>query len=90
MFDPSQKKKLKKIKFFFSFFRICEVSGVYGEGSFSPNSAFPYLIAVNNVSQFIAMYCLVLFYQANKLELKPMKPVPKFLCIKAVIFFSFL
>lgn len=92
---------------------ICELSGVYGEGSFSGDVAFPYIVAINNISQFVAMYCLVLFYQANKVchqvilrdcvhpsidfifaiylqdELKPMKPFPKFLCIKAVVFFSF-
>jgi hypothetical protein len=63
---------------------------VYGEGEFQGNVAFLYMIAINNFSQFIAMYCLVLFYQANRDELKPMQPIGKFLCIKAVVFFSFL
>ncbi|XP_026491371.1 transmembrane protein 184C [Vanessa tameamea] len=68
---------------------ICDLCGVYGESDFSPNVAFPYMIAINNLSQFVAMYCLVLFYKANRSELKPMKPIGKFLCIKAVVFFSF-
>ncbi|XP_046978806.1 transmembrane protein 184C [Vanessa cardui] len=68
---------------------ICDLCGVYGESDFSPNVAFPYMIAINNLSQFVAMYCLVLFYKANRTELMPMKPIGKFLCIKAVVFFSF-
>uniref|UniRef100_A0A0A9VVG3 Transmembrane protein 184C n=1 Tax=Lygus hesperus TaxID=30085 RepID=A0A0A9VVG3_LYGHE len=68
---------------------ICALKGVYGEGEFKPTVAFPYIIAINNVSQFMAMYCLVLFYRANKEELRSMKPIGKFLCIKAVVFFSF-
>ncbi|XP_039952721.1 transmembrane protein 184C isoform X3 [Bactrocera neohumeralis] len=68
---------------------ICEICGVYGEGTFAGNVAFPYIVVINNISQFVAMYCLVLFYRANKEDLKPMKPIPKFLCIKAVVFFSF-
>uniref|UniRef100_A0A1I8N2D5 Organic solute transporter Ostalpha n=1 Tax=Musca domestica TaxID=7370 RepID=A0A1I8N2D5_MUSDO len=68
---------------------ICELCGVYGEGTFAGNVAFPYIVVINNISQFVAMYCLVLFYRANKEDLKPMKPIPKFLCIKAVVFFSF-
>ncbi|XP_066595759.1 transmembrane protein 184C [Prorops nasuta] len=68
---------------------ICALNGVYGEGEFRGDVAFPYMIAINNISQFIAMYCLVLFYRANAEALKPMKPVGKFLCIKAVVFFSF-
>lgn len=68
---------------------ICELNDVYGESDFKPNVAFPYIIAINNLSQFVAMYCLVLFYKANRTELKPMKPIGKFLCIKAVVFFSF-
>jgi Organic solute transporter Ostalpha len=67
----------------------CEQAGVYGEGELSFSVAFPYLLLVNNVSQFAAMYCLVLFYRANRVRLRPMRPLPKFLCIKAVVFFSF-
>lgn len=68
---------------------LCEVNGVYGEGTLQAGVAYPYILAVNNVSQAVAMYCLVMFYRANLSELKPMKPLPKFLCIKAVVFFSF-
>uniref|UniRef100_A0A1B6G8C3 Transmembrane protein 184C n=1 Tax=Cuerna arida TaxID=1464854 RepID=A0A1B6G8C3_9HEMI len=68
---------------------LCDLFGVYGEGEFVGNKAFLYIIAVNNCSQFMAMYCLVLFYQANREQLRPMKPIGKFLCIKAVVFFSF-
>ncbi|GFR66706.1 transmembrane protein 184C-like, partial [Elysia marginata] len=37
----------------------------------------------------LAMYCLVLFYKAFKEELQYLNPVPKFLCVKAVVFLSF-
>lgn len=70
--------------------RICEIIGVYGEGKFHANLAYPYMIAINNLSQFIAMYHLVLFYRAHREGLQPMNPIGKFLCIKAVVFFSFL
>lgn len=44
---------------------ICKTFDVYGDGQFKANVAYPYLIAVNNLSQFIAMYCLVMFYKAK-------------------------
>ena len=69
---------------------ICELNGVFGESQFNFNLAYPYLLFINNLSQFCAMYCLVLFYRANYDELRAMRPLPKFLCIKAVVFFSFL
>jgi ABC-type Fe3+-siderophore transport system permease subunit len=68
---------------------ILEMAGVYGDDEYRADVAFPYIIVVNNFSQFVAMYCLVLFYKANKDELKPMSPLGKFLCIKSVVFFSF-
>lgn len=36
-----------------------------------------------------AMYNLVLFYMVTKEELRGLKPIPKFLCVKAVVFFTF-
>ncbi|XP_018023003.1 transmembrane protein 184C [Hyalella azteca] len=68
---------------------VCGLANIYEEGNFSPTNAFVYLFVINNVSQFVAMYCLVLFYKAMKDELQPMAPLAKFLCIKCVVFFSF-
>lgn len=63
----------------------------FGEGYYNPLSgkAFPILLLVNNLSQIVAMYCLVIFYTSYKQELQPMKPLGKFLSIKLVVFFSF-
>ncbi|XP_076427945.1 transmembrane protein 184C-like [Peromyscus maniculatus bairdii] len=36
------------------------------------------------------MYCLLLFYEVLKEELSPIQPVGKFLCVKLVVFASFL
>lgn len=63
--------------------------GVYGTGIFDWASAYPYIAFVNNMSQLWAFYCLVLFYVACKEDLAPLRPVPKFLCVKAVVFFTY-
>ncbi|XP_052794946.1 transmembrane protein 184C-like [Mya arenaria] len=68
---------------------ICEVNGVYHEGKFSGKAGWTYLVIINNISQIWAMYCLVLFYRATRQMLAPIKPIPKFLCVKFVVFFSF-
>jgi len=68
---------------------VLEIFNHYGEGNFSPQYGYVYLVAIDNISITLSMYFLVLFYQAMKEELAPFKPVPKFLCIKAIIFFSF-
>lgn len=70
--------------------RVTEKAGVYGEGQFHLDKWFVYIVVVNNLSQFVAMYSLVMFYKAYRHYLAPMSPIGKFLCIKAVIFFSFL
>ncbi|XP_078683210.1 transmembrane protein 184C-like [Branchiostoma floridae x Branchiostoma belcheri] len=68
---------------------ICELSGVYHEGDFGWDSAWTYVVIINNISQVWALYCLVLFYHAMKEELAPISPFGKFLCVKMVVFFSF-
>merc|ERR1712216_1008081 len=50
---------------------------------------FAYLVFLTNISQTVAIYCLVYIYLALKHELLRHNPLGKFLCIKAVVFFSF-
>lgn len=68
---------------------ICQLCGVYDEANFSFRNAWSYLVIINNISQLFAMYCLVLLYRALREELKPIRPVGKFLCVKLVVFVSF-
>lgn len=66
-----------------------QLFNVYGEGEYDLSKTYIYLLVINNISQITAMYCLVIFYTGFKVELSGMKPLPKFLCIKLVVFFSF-
>lgn len=68
---------------------ICELAGVYDEGNFGFRRGFLYVAIINNLSQIWALYCLVLFYRCCKDELRPIKPIAKFLCVKFVVFMSF-
>ena len=59
------------------------------DGDISLDSAYLYMIIVDNISVTLAMYALILFYTVTSDELHPFNPIPKFLCIKAVILFAF-
>lgn len=78
---------LKPLMSFFAI--VLELNGVYSQGSFSVKTGYLYTSLVVNMSISYAFYYLVLFYLALGEQLKPYNPVPKFLCIKAVLFLSF-
>lgn len=47
------------------------------------------LVVVENISVSSALYGLIIFYRAAEPVLRPYSPLPKFLSVKAVVFFSF-
>ena len=55
-----------------------------GEGPFRADRAFVWAALANNASQVWALYCLVLFYTGTRHELAPIRPLSKFLVVKAV------
>jgi len=66
-----------------------DFAGVYQEGNFSYQYGYLYITIIYNVSFTIALYFLVMFYEAIKHILARYHPLSKFLCIKAVVFFSY-
>jgi len=62
---------------------------VFCPQSLNFHSARPYTLILNFMSVTVAMYTLVTFYLTVKKDLAPYKPIPKFLSVKFVIFFSF-
>jgi len=67
---------------------ILELSGVYKEGNFTWKGGYLYVCILTNLSQCWALYCLILFYFATVTELSPIRPVGKFLSVKAIVFFT--
>ena len=77
------------LKFVSSIFvMVLEMYGLYKEGDFTPRGGYLYICILTNLSQCWALYCLVFFYYALKNELGPIRPVGKFLSVKALVFFT--
>jgi hypothetical protein len=68
---------------------VLEATGVWGEGSFVWNKGYGYVTTVDMISVTVAMYWLVMYYQVTKQWLVAFKPLPQFVCVKAVVFFCF-
>lgn len=68
---------------------ILELLHLYAEGNFAVNRGYLWITIVYNISIFMSLYFLVLFYEGSKEILAEFSPLAKFLCIKAVIFFAF-
>jgi len=65
------------------------MAGHYGEGNVDFSKGYIYLSIFNNMGAGWAMYCLFVFYMKLRTELEPIRPGFKFLCVKAVVFFSY-
>ena len=68
---------------------VLNLAGVYGNGQWKFNRGYPYITIIVNISQTLALYSLVTFYNNMKEELRPFKPLPKFIVIKLIVFFIF-
>jgi Organic solute transporter Ostalpha len=65
---------------------ICEATGSYRDGNWSPAYFYVFNTVIINCSQIYALYCLALFYLALKKDLAPLSPIGKFALVKAVVF----
>ncbi|KAJ2916683.1 hypothetical protein MD484_g3743, partial [Candolleomyces efflorescens] len=68
---------------------ITKACGKYNEGDFRANSGYLYITIIYNLSICTSLYCLAMFWACVSDDLKPYRPVPKFLCVKGILFFSF-
>lgn len=68
---------------------ILDLMDLLHKSDFSLEYGFIYLTGLANVSTAYAFLTLAIFFYAMKDKLKPYDPVPKFLCIKLIIFFVF-
>jgi len=64
----------------------CILGGL--KSNFRLSNVYLYMTVVSNFSQTWALYCMVLFYHCFKDELAKWRPIGKFLCVKAVVFFT--
>lgn len=68
---------------------IMKATGVYQEGYIGATSGYLWSGIIYNISVSVSLYSLGLFWVCMHQDLLPFRPMPKFLCIKLVIFASY-
>lgn len=68
---------------------IMKATGTYQEGYLGVSSGYLWTGIIYNLSVTASLYSLALFWVCMHDDLKPFRPVPKFLCVKLVIFASY-
>jgi len=66
-----------------------QLVGWYDLGSFRLSRGYIYILMIDNASCLWALYCLILLYHAVHDEIKDIRPLWKFLCVKGVVFATF-
>ncbi|KAJ5460401.1 Transmembrane protein, partial [Penicillium daleae] len=68
---------------------VMKATDTYEEGYLSLGSGYLWTGIVYNVSVTVSLYSLAMFWVCLHNDLTPFRPVPKFLCIKLIIFASY-
>ncbi|PNS16826.1 Transmembrane protein 184 [Sphaceloma murrayae] len=68
---------------------IMKATGTYQEGYIGISSGYLWSGVIYNLSITISLYALALFWVCMSRDLQPFRPMPKFLCIKGIIFASY-
>ncbi|ORY62931.1 organic solute transporter Ostalpha-domain-containing protein [Pseudomassariella vexata] len=68
---------------------IMKATGTYKEGLIEVSSGYFWSGIIYNISMTVSLYSLGLFWVCMHQDLLPFRPVPKFLCIKLIIFASY-
>lgn len=68
---------------------VAELVGWYNVNDMSIKSVYLWLTVMYNFSVTLSLYCLAMFWKILFDDLKPFKPVGKFLCVKLIIFASY-
>lgn len=68
---------------------IMKATDTYQEGYIGLNSGYFWSGIIYNLSVTISLYSLGMFWACMHHDLRPFRPVPKFLCIKLIIFASY-
>lgn len=68
---------------------IMKAFGVYQEGYIGVASGYFWSGLIYNISISVSLYALAMFWVCMSQDLKPFRPMPKFLCIKGIIFASY-
>lgn len=66
-----------------------KATGTYKEGYLGVDSGYLWSGILYNLSVTISLYSLGMFWVCMSKDLQPFRPVPKFLCIKLIIFASY-
>ena len=67
---------------------VMKATSTYQEGFLSLDSGYLWTSLIYNVSICWSLYCLAVFWICMTDDLQPFRPMPKFLCIKGIIFAS--
>lgn len=66
-----------------------KATGTFKEGYIGVTSGYLWSGLIYNISITVCLYALAMFWVCLSQDLKPFRPMPKFLCIKGIIFASY-